>query len=192
MHGGRLSNEELTAALEEAFTAKTAAEGEIARHLGEVDRRETFRDDGATSTEAWTVERFGVSAPTARALTHVGEKACGLPHLVGPSVRARSPWTRSARWPTWPPRRATEELCERAKVRTVRELAEVARQRPADAGPRRSAPAHERRYLRFNDTFRTMSAQLPAEAYAEAKACLEARAKAIPSDGETPVGPASR
>ena len=31
------------------------------------DRREAFRDEGATSTEAWAVERFGVSAPTARA-----------------------------------------------------------------------------------------------------------------------------
>jgi hypothetical protein len=31
-----------------------------------------------------------------------------------------------------------------------------------------------------------MTAQLPTASYAEAKACLEARAKAVPSDGETP------
>ena len=31
-----------------------------------------------------------------------------------------------------------------------------------------------------------MTAQLPAESYAEAKACLETRAKEIPSEGETP------
>ena len=33
--------------------------------------------------EAWTPERFGVSAPTARALTHVGAIVWNLPHLMG-------------------------------------------------------------------------------------------------------------
>ena len=50
----------------------------------------------------------------------------------------------------------------------------------AAPGPARSE--HDRRYLRFNDALRTVTAQLPAESYAEAKACLEALAKAIPSD----------
>ena len=63
------------------------------------------------------------------------------------------------------------------------------------AGPLGARPArseHDRRYLRFNDTFRTVTAQLPAESYAEAKACLEAVAREIPSEdevssaGETP------
>ena len=44
--------------------------------------------------------------------------------------------------------------------------------------------------MRFNDAFRTMSVQLPAESYAEVRACLEARAHAIPSDGRDPLGPA--
>ena len=45
---------------------------------------------------------------------------------------------------------------------------------------------HDRRYLRFNDTFKTMTVQLPAESYAQTKACLEARAREIPSDDEVP------
>ena len=45
---------------------------------------------------------------------------------------------------------------------------------------------HQRRFLRFNDRFRTATVQLPSESYAETKACLEARARKVPSDGETP------
>ena len=39
--------------------------------------------------------------------------------------------------------------------------------------------------VRFNDTFRTVTAQLPPESYAEVRSSLEARAKQMPSDGET-------
>ena len=45
---------------------------------------------------------------------------------------------------------------------------------------------HERGYLRFNDEHRTLSAQLPPDRYAEVKSFLEARAKDVPTDGETP------
>jgi hypothetical protein len=41
------------------------------------------------------------------------------------------------------------------------------------------------RSVRFNDACRTMTAQLPAESYAEVRAGLEARARRFPSDGET-------
>ena len=40
--------------------------------------------------------------------------------------------------------------------------------------------------MRFNDEHRTLSAQLPSDFYAEARARLEALAKEIPSDGDTP------
>ena len=42
-----------------------------------------FRDDGATSTEAWVAERFGVSAPTARASPTWQRRSSSCPHLVG-------------------------------------------------------------------------------------------------------------
>ena len=78
------------------------------------------------------------------------------------------------------------ELCDQARACSVRELADLARTQPPSANAV-SSPArseHDRRYLRFNDTFRTVTAQLPAESYAEAKACLEAVAREIPSDDE--------
>ena len=61
----------------------TAAQGEVAVAWVSSTSARGFRDEGATSVEAWTAERFGVSVPTARVLTHVGEKAWDLPHLVG-------------------------------------------------------------------------------------------------------------
>ena len=49
---------------------------------GELDRREGWREEGATSLESWMVERLGVSVPTARAFAHVGERLFDLPHLA--------------------------------------------------------------------------------------------------------------
>ncbi len=77
------------------------------------------------------------------------------------------------------------QLCDQAKECTVRQLADVARSTAAP-DPASASSAHDRRFLRFNEQFRTMSVQLPAESFAETRACLETRARAVPSDGETP------
>ena len=45
---------------------------------------------------------------------------------------------------------------------------------------------HERRYLRFNDEHRTISAQLAPESYVETKTRLHALLEEIPSEGDTP------
>ena len=42
---------------------------------------------------------------------------------------------------------------------------------------------------RFNQACHTMSVQFPAEEFAEVRAAVETHAKALPSDGETPLGP---
>ena len=178
-----LSNEELTAGLEEAFKEKTAAEGRFLVYLGEAARRETFRDHGATSTESWTVERFGVSTATARALTRVGEKAVELPHLVGSLCAGDVSFDKVRAVVNVATSDTDEELRDQARVCTVRELAEVARD---TAAPQARTSGRSSRYLRFNDPLRTISVQLADDDYAETRASLEARAKEVPSDGETP------
>ena len=178
------SNEELAAGLEEDFRQMTAAQGRILVRLGEFDRRQGFRDEGATSVEAWTTERFGVSAPTARALAHVGEVAWNLPHLVGALCRGALSFDKVRALADVATPESDAPLCEQANACTVRELADIARttaERQAAGRCARARSEHDRRYLRFNDTFRTVTAQLPAESYAEAKACLEAVAREIPS-----------
>ena len=61
----------------------SSAQARFLVRLGEFERRQGFRDDGATSLESWTAERFGVSTPSARAYAHVAAKAWDIPHLVG-------------------------------------------------------------------------------------------------------------
>jgi hypothetical protein len=77
-----MSNERIRERLDQLLARKAAVEGAIVVLLGEVDRRQAYRDEGATSAESWAVERFGLSTATARALTHVGKKAWDVPHLV--------------------------------------------------------------------------------------------------------------
>jgi hypothetical protein len=188
------SNEELAAGLEKDFRQMTAAQGRILVRLSEFERRQAFRDEGATSVEAWTAERFGVSSPTARALTHVGEKARDLPHLMRALCEGEVSFDKVRAVADVATPESDRELSDQAKACTVREFADVARataerQASASSARSRSRSEHERRYLRFNGTFRTVTAQLPAESYAETKACLEALAREIPTDeeSETPV-----
>src|SRR5271156_2286572 len=78
-----MSAEERRGLLDDAFERMRAAEGDIVAALGEVDRGQDYRDEGATSTESWVQERYGVSPATARRLVRVGRVAWNLPHLVG-------------------------------------------------------------------------------------------------------------
>ena len=182
-----LSNEERTERLEELFRTKAAVEGEIAAHLGEVERSQSFRDEGATSTERWVTERFGVSTSTARSLTHVAELASDLPHLLGALCEGTISFDKLRAVVDVAKPETDRELREQARQCSVRELADVARSTATRTdSPARSQSNHARRFLRFNDQFRTMTVQLPAESYAEARACLESRARQAPSDRETP------
>ena len=146
------SNEELAAGLEEDFRQMTAAQGRILVRLGEFDRRQGFRDEGATSVEAWTTERFGVSAPTARALAHVGEVAWNLPHLVGAFAGGTLSFDKVRALADVATPESDAPLCEQANACTVRELADIARttaerRRPSASrrtlcpGPFRARPA---------------------------------------------------
>ena len=184
-----MSKEERWARLDRALRAVAAAEGEVLALVGEVERNQDYRDDGATSTEAWLAERYGVSASRARAYVHVGEKASELPHLVGSLCAGEVSFDKVRAVADVATPRTERGLCEKAKECTVRELADIARS--AGELARASSPAqgrseHDRRSVRFNDEHRTMSVQLPRDSYAEARARVEAAAKEIPSDGETP------
>ncbi len=180
-----LSNEENTEHLDRAFRQMAAAAGEIIVHLGEASRRQAYRDDGATSPETWVVERFGVSIPTARVLTRLGEKAWDIPHLVDSLCDGDLSLDKVRAVADVATPETDQELCDQARRCSVRQLGEVAR---AEAEPARSPgrSAHERRFLRFNEQFRTMTVQFPPESFAETRTCLESRARSVPSDGGTP------
>ena len=194
-----MSAEERRSFLDGAFQRMKAAQGEIVAALGEVERGQDYRDEGATSVEAWVVQRYGLSVASARGLVPVGKVAWNIPHLVG-SLRAGEISLDKLRAVAEVATPETDrEWRDQAKECSVADLAEMARTRArADAvaaeaarrdsspSPSRSESEHDRRYLRFNDEHRTLSAQLPPDSYAEVKAKLEARAKDIESEGDTP------
>ncbi len=150
--------------------------------LAEYDRRQAFRDDGATSVEAWSAELFGLSVATARSYCHVADKTRPLPHLVGSLCAGEISFDKVRAVVDVATPRTDQALCAQAKELGVRELAEVARTaaaraRAASVSPSRSE--HDSRYLRFNDGHRTVSMQLAAEAYAQTKACVDAWAESV-------------
>jgi len=185
------SNEELVSGLAEDFAQMSSAQARFVVRLGEFDRRQAFRDEGATSVESWTAERFGVSTPTARTYAHVGEKAWDVPHLVG-ALRAGEITFDKVRAVIDAATPETDrELCDQARACSVRELTDVARSTAelarTGSASSRSGSEHDGRYVRFNDRHRTISAQLPGDSYARTKACLDAQLGEIPSDGATPL-----
>jgi hypothetical protein len=183
------SKQELWSDLDELFRVREATEGNIALRLAEVERRQAYRDEGATSVEQWAMERYGISTATIRALSRVGEKAWDLPHLIGAVCSAAISFDKMRVVADVASPETDEGLKERAQRCTVRELADVARtmaQLAASATPASSRSDHDRRFLRFNDTFRTMTAQLPAASYAEVRTTLETLAHEVPTDGQTP------
>jgi hypothetical protein len=185
-----MSKEERRARLDRALRVIAAAEGEVLALVGEVDRNQDYREDGATSTEVWLAERYGVSSSRARAYVHVGEKVFDTPHLLGALSAGDLSFDKVRVVADVATPETDRQLCSEAKEHSVRELADIARS--AGEMERASSPAasrsdHERRYVRFNDEHRTISAQLPPESYIEAKTRLHALLEEIPSEGDTPL-----
>ncbi|HEY5386035.1 MAG TPA: DUF222 domain-containing protein [Acidimicrobiales bacterium] len=185
-----LSKEELRARMQDALRVKAAAEGEYTVYFAESKKREMFRDEGATSPETWAAESFGVSVPTARSYSLVADKAPHVPELMESLRRGEISFDKVRAVVDVATPETDHSLCEQAKESSVRELAEVARTtaaRARSASVSLSRSEHDGRYLRFNDPHRTMTLQLPKEDYAQAKASVDAFAKAVSPQGEKKI-----
>jgi hypothetical protein len=181
------SKDELWSDLDELFRVREATEAKIALRLAELERRQAFRDEGATSIAHWVTERYGISSATARTLTHGGEKAWDLPHLIGAVCAGDISFDKMRVVADVATPETDEGLKEQAQRCTVRELTDVARTMAQVAASHSSSRSdHDRRFVRFNDPYRTVTAQLPAATYAEVRTTLEAAARRMPTDGETP------
>ena len=158
----RMSNAQLAEDLDGLFRLRSAIDGRILILLGEAERRQAFRDDGATSAENWAVERFSVGQPTARAFVRVAEKAWDLPQLTAALNAGEISFDKLRAVADVATPENDTELVEAARERSVRELADVARSHRKAPAPAEAGLDHDRRSLRFNDTFRTMTVQLPS------------------------------
>jgi hypothetical protein len=181
----RTSTADLMAEAERLAVRLSSDLGALMPVVGELDRREGWRSEGATSGAAWAAQRLGMSEATGRIWSHVAERLWDLPHLarglqVGAitfdKVRAvvdlATPETDAA-------------LLRQAEECSVRQLTDLARnsRRPSDKS---AANDYDSRYLRFNDARRTITVQLPQDLYALAREAISNLAKELPSDGETP------
>ena len=180
-----MSNAEARRPSRRSLPPPAALEGHIVELLGEAERHQSYRDDGATSAANWSAERFELRSPA-----------------PGPSSASRRRHGTSRNWCgvlqsgeiSFDKLRAIADvatpesdaaLLEEARVRSVHGLAVLARTRRT-AAPPDSAADHDRRSLRCNDEVRTMTVQLPPESFAEAKSRLESLAKEVPSgNGES-------
>ncbi len=150
--------------------------------MGELDRRRGFEDEGATSLDRWATERLGISVATARARCSVAARLWDLPQLTAGLASGELTFDKlQAVLPIAAPENDADlrSQARRYSVRQLHDLATAARRPPMPSED------YEGRFLRFHDDCRTITAKLPTERYAECRAVLEERAKALPSDGET-------
>jgi Domain of unknown function (DUF222) len=174
-----MSNEAIMDRAAETSRQMAALAGRLLLLTGELDRREGWRDEGATSVEAWLVERCGISVATARAWAHVARRLFDLPHLAAALCEGEISFDKVRAVADAATPETDPVMREQARASSVRELVQL------DRSPRTHGDG-KARFLRFNDDSHTLSAHLPPESYAEVRAHLESRAKKIPSDGSTP------
>jgi hypothetical protein len=180
----RLSGTEIRTLLTATFALLAALIGLVLMLIGELDRRQDWREDGAPSLVAWLITHMGISGATARAYGQVAERICDLPHLAGGLTSGQVSFDKvRAVFPEAEPENDAE-IAELAKELSVPDLVAWRRAR-ATPPPDPDDSEENGRWVRCNDARRTIAAKLTALGYAQVKKALEARAKLIPFDGET-------
>ena len=185
-----LSTSELMEEAAETSRHLASLAGRIVLLAAELDRREGWRAEGATSLEAWLSQRCNVATATARAWSHVGTRLFDLPKLADGLCAGALSFDQVRAVVDAATPESEHAYVAQASECSVRQLGELAK---ADAAASASATAqrsnaaneHGTRSVRFNDAARTMVAQLPEASYAEVRAGLEASARGVSSDGET-------
>jgi hypothetical protein len=180
----RLSDDELLAGAAETSRQMAALAGRFVAETAELDRRQAWRAEAATSLVGWMIERCGLAPSSARAYAHLGERLSALPHLAASLCDGALSFDKVRVLADAADPESEAALIETAQSASVPELAELARTAtpPTRSDARRD---HEARSLRFNDTCRTMTAQLRPEDYAEVRACLESTVRHEPRQDET-------
>ena len=180
----RTSTTDLMDETERLGRVLSATLGAMMAVVGELDRREAWRAEGATSSGAWLTQRLGVAENTGRSWSQVAERLWDMPHLAqGLRVGALSfDKVRVAAEVATPETDAS--VLRQAEECTVRQLTDLLRTNRGTSDEQ-AAGRFENRYVRFNDARRAITAQFSEDAYAEVRAAVADRARQFPSDGET-------
>ncbi len=182
----RLGTDELMAVAARAFAARCSQDAVLTTVGAELERREAWRDSGATSLGSWLVQQLGVSEATARAYSEVAAHVSDLPHLAAGLFDGRLNLDKVRTVVAVATPETEAGWAEAAGALSHKDLGALVR---AEALP---TPASDRadeeaRSLRCNDARRTIVATLPPLSYAEVRAVLDERVKAMGSDGVSPL-----
>src|SRR5580704_17368184 len=181
----RLSNEEIFSLAEEAFALRSRQDALLCLLGGELDRRQCWRDSGATSLVAWLEHHLGLSAASARTYASVGEHLIDLPHVARALASGQVSLDKAKVLAGVASPETEAGWAEAAAELSYRDLGELVRSKKPPT-KERDKDDQDKRSLRFNDALRTIVAQLPPLAFAQVRSVLEKRAKKLASDGETP------
>ena len=132
----QMSDEDLRAANDMEAALVATHQGRLAVIVGEIDRRQAFRADGATSTQAWLVGRNGLSAASARSLVRVAERLFDLPHLSDALSAGRVSFDKVRAVAGVATPESDADLAEAAAELSVRDLAELVRSARRPGGGR--------------------------------------------------------
>src|SRR5205807_10507920 len=86
---GGWSTAELTDAIDQLHALMAATHSQLLKLVAEYDRREAWREDGATSMDAWLVARLGIAHRTAKEWVRVARSLEELPAIAASYSEAR-------------------------------------------------------------------------------------------------------
>jgi hypothetical protein len=149
---GAFSNSELAAfsnegtldSLDDAVRVRAALDGKIAQLGAEAERRQAFRERGATSLAAHLAGGCGFSSASARVLADVGRRLFDLPHLQGALSAGELSLDQVRAIVEVADPESDADWVEVARGLSVSDLAHLAERRAAEAAERRAAEAAER------------------------------------------------
>ena len=173
---------DLSDAVEQFAALVRAASAEMLDMICAIDRKESFRDDGATSTTGWVVAMVRVSHATAKEWVRVARALDQLPHLREAYSAGMLSWDQVRHATVFVTPDEDEDAARDLPSYTAAQLEERAkhhrRRTPADA--RESA---RRRFFTWRKDLDTGGYRyrgfLPAEQGAIVNAALEERARLI-------------
>ena len=179
---------DLSDAAEQLAALMSAASAELLDMICAIDGKESFRDDGATSTTSWVVAMLRVTHATAKEWVRVARALDRLPHLRDAYSAGMLSWDQVRHATVFVTPEKDEEAARDLPSYTAAQLEERAkfhrRRTPADG--RESA---RRRFFTWRKDLDTGGYRyrgfLPAEAGAIVNAALAERARLIGKDPVT-------
>jgi len=172
-------------ALDLSVAALTAASAEVLRLVAEVDERDLWEADGATSMSAWLAARYRVSKATAREWVRVAHALRGLPAIVQAHASGRLSWDQLRFLTRFASAETDEMWAEKAQDWSPLDLWVEAR-RHERVSARRVQGAHRKRYVQMwwdeEEPLFYFRGMLAAEQGAAVEAALSRRAERFPRD----------